>query len=191
MAVLPFIPPELKYGAVAYDKESVLRRLTTLLSSSSRTTSKKPRALSWLREQGVLALCASGLFGLSYFLLMVAVWVCYPSADELASGWVRHLSLGMFMDELRFDFLLGGLFYPLFLLIPRRGLLALFSALWLWQLYELAFYYQDVGTSTWSSVLYADIAPYSVAIVFTLLPALAALYYIMRWQRCQRTHPKS
>lgn len=168
-----------------------MRRFTTRLTTSCHTTSKQQRALRWLQEQGLLALCASGLFGLSYFLLMVAAWMFYPSADELASGWVKHLSSGMFMDELRFDFLLGGLFYPLFLLIPRRGLLVLFSALWLWQLYELAFYYQEVGTSTWSSVLYADIAPYSVAIVFTLLPALAALYYIMGWQRCQRTHPKS
>ncbi|MGL5121756.1 MAG: hypothetical protein ACRC64_09585 [Plesiomonas shigelloides] len=161
-----------------------MRLLTALRAGAS----KKPHVLHWLKEQGMLALCASGLFGLSYFLLMVAVWMFYPSADELASGWVKHLSPSMFMDELRFDFLLGGLFYPLFLLIPRHGLLALFSVLWFWQLYELAFYYQDVGTSTWSSVLYADIAPYSVAILFTLLPALAALHYIMRWQHCQRTH---
>lgn len=136
-----------------------------------------------LYQKGGLALLASALFSASYFLLTVIVWAAGYQVGEYSSGWVQHLSPVMFMRELKFDLLLGGLFYPLFFLTPRCMLLAMFAGVWLWQLYELAFYYQDVGTSTFFSVLYFDIAPYSPAIILSLLPALWLLYYAIRVQR--------
>jgi hypothetical protein len=142
----------------------------------------KVRGGRWGR-QAMLALLASLLFTLSFTLFQYAFWWPVLTEDPtLAWGGIfqGRTFAELAMPMLAFGALLGGVFWPLFLLTPRLLLPPLFAVLWLWQTDETAFV--TATASTWQplEILYAFVLPHVHWLLVTLGPALWLIWSLGR-----------
>lgn len=137
----------------------------------------------WFLRKTLLALLTSLLFMLSFVLFQYASW--WPSLTENTSLEWSGLSSGHTFAELalpmlEFSTLLACVFWPLFLLTPRRLLPPLFAGLWLWQTYDIAF--MTATASTWlpHEIIWTFILPHTHWLLLTLLPPLLLIRYLGR-----------
>lgn len=137
----------------------------------------------WFLRKTLLALLTSLLFVLSFALFQYASW--WPSLTENTSLEWSGLSSGHTFAELapamlEFSAVLACAFFSLFLLVPRPLLPLLFTGLWLWQTYDIAF--MTATASTWlpHEIIWTFILPHTHWLLLTLLPPLLLIRYLGR-----------
>ncbi|TNH85027.1 hypothetical protein CF138_12305 [Aeromonas hydrophila] len=135
----------------------------------------------WLLRKTTLAVLASLLFMISFTLFQYASW--WPTLTDNAflvwgGSYQGDTFAELALPMLELGTLLGTLFWPLFLLIPRPLLLPLFAGLWLWQTYDLAF--MTATASTWlpHEIIWTFILPHTHWLLLTLLAPLLLIRHL-------------
>lgn len=137
----------------------------------------------WVLRKTVLALLTSLLFLLSFTLFQYASWWPALEVDSFLE-WSGFSSGRTFTElapaMLEFSFVLACAFLPLFLVTPRPLLPMLFTGLWLWQTYDIAF--MTASASTWlpHEIIWTFILPHTHWLLLTLLPPLLLIRYFGR-----------
>ena len=137
----------------------------------------------WFLRKTKLALLTSLLLLLSFTLFQYASWWPALTGNTFlvwGGSYQGHTFAELALPMLEFSTLLACVFWPLFLLTPRRLLPPLFAGLWLWQTYDIAF--MTATASTWlpHEIIWTFILPHTHWLLLTLLPPLLLIRYFGR-----------